>query len=598
MIQQARLERVVEGFGVSPGVGIGIAYVFDSTEVRVPEYRIPAADIDAEQRRLHDAVSRARRQISRLRRRLKERSCDAQQQGAAEDLGYLLEAYLEMLRDSRLIRGAEERIGQDRLNSEAAVQAELAAICDTFRAMHDPYLAARVDDIREVGNRILKQLTKQPGGPIPTLPRGSVIVAEELTPADAAQLDPSVVVAMAAQSGGPQGHTAIMARALGLPAVLGATGLLERVKTGDPIILDGSLGQIIVNPSPASILTFERRQDERRREENELRQLQLQPAVTRDGVSIGLLANVELPIEMNHVIEAGATGIGLLRTEFLFLNRSTMPSEDEQYQVLRQLIERARGHPVTIRTLDLGGDKGAVSFVEQFGSSVASPLGLRGIRLSLARAELLDVQFRAILRAAAHGHVRIVLPMVTTIAEVRAARDILARSARRLLRRGIAISPALPPIGTMIETPAAALTADALAEVSDFFAVGSNDLTMYTLAIDRGDERVAHLYNTLHPAVLRMIQFSAAAARRTHIPLSVCGEIAGDPRYTALLLGLGFRELSMVATAIPRVKHRIREIDLKIAERRAEAIMEEIDPMRIQFLMDKFNTPAIELSAS
>lgn len=597
MVEQATIERVVEGFGVSSGIGIGVAYVLDIGRVRVPEYRIPPSRIVAEQRRLRSAVVRARRQISRLRQRLRDRA-KTLSQGAADDIGYLLDAYLEMLRDSRLVRGARQRIVEKELNAEAAVNAEITAICDAFKVMHDPYLSARVDDIREVGNRVLKQLNKTSTTPFTAIPKGSILIAEELTPAEAAQLDPEIVMGIAAQSGGPQGHTAIMARALGLPAVLGATGVLEKIKTGDPIMIDGDLGQIVINPSPSAVLLFQRRQAERRREEKELHSLRHQPALTREGISIELLANVELPIEMEHVIEAGATGIGLLRTEFLFLNRTALPNEEEQYLAIRDIVDRSKGRPVTVRTLDLGGDKGAFTFVEQFGNSVASPLGLRGIRLSLARSELLDVQFRAILRASVHGPVRILLPMVTTVTEIRAARDILARAARRLLRRGVEIPTSLPLIGTMIETPAAALTADALAQVSDFFAVGSNDLTMYTLAIDRGDERVAHLYNTLHPSVLRMIQFSAAAARRARIPLSLCGEIAGDPRYTPLLLGLGFRELSMVPASIPRVKRRILDVDILSAERRARLIMDETDPMRIQFLLDDYNAPALDRTAS
>lgn len=596
MIQQAAIERVVEGFGVSPGISMGLAHVIDSGQIRIPEYRVEDADVAAEQERLHAAVLRSRRQLARLRRRLHERT-RALPEGAVQDLGYLLEAYLEMLRDSRLVRGAHDRIAADLVNAESAVQAEITAICNAFKAMHDPYLAARIEDIRDVGNRLLKQLTARAAPPLASVPRGSILVADELTPADTAQLDPDIVAGLAAHSGGPQGHTAIMARALGLPAVLGATGLLDKVRTGDPIVIDGDLGQVIINPSPATLLMFQRRRGEQRREQSELRRLKRQPAITRDGVPIALLANVELPIEMDSVIEVGAAGIGLFRTEFLFLNRATPPAEDEQYAVVRDLVERAAGNPVTVRTLDLGGDKGAEAFVEQFGDSVASPLGLRGIRLSLARTELLDMQFRAILRAGAHGPVRILLPMITSVAEMRTARDILARAARRLLRRGETIPPALPPIGTMIEVPAAALTADALAHVSDFFAVGSNDLTMYTLAIDRGDERVAHLYNTLHPAVLRLIQFAAAAAKRARIPFSVCGEIAGDPRYTALLLGLGFRELSMAPPSLLKVKRRILEIDLASAERRARMIMEETDALRIQILLDEFNAPALERDA-
>lgn len=596
MVQKATVERVVEGFAVAPGICMGTAHVIDSGQVRIAEYRVEPDGVGAEQDRLHTAVLRSRRQLARLRRRLHERS-RALPAGAAQDLGYLLEAYLEMLRDSRLVRGARERIAVELVNAEFAVHEEISAICSAFKAMHDPYLAARIEDIRDVGNRLLKQLTAHAAPPLSSVPRGSILVADEVTPADTAQLDPDIVAGIAAQCGGPQGHTAIMARALGMPAVLGASGLLDKIKTGDLIVIDGDLGQVIINPSPATVMMFERRQGEQRREEWELRRLKRQPAITRDGVPVALLANVELPIEMDGVIEVGAAGIGLFRTEFLFLNRGVPPSEDEQYAFLRELVDRAAGNPVTVRTLDLGGDKGAEAFVEQFGDSVASPLGLRGIRLSLARTELLDVQFRAILRAAAHGPVRILLPMVTSIAEMRTARDILARAARKLLRRGEAIPPALPPIGTMIEVPAAALTADALAHVSDFFAVGSNDLTMYTLAIDRGDERVAHLYNTLHPAVLRLIQFAAAAARRARIPFSVCGEIAGDPRYTALLLGLGFRELSMAPPSIPKVKRRILEIDLAGAERRARMIMEETDALRIQILLDEFNAPAIERDA-
>jgi len=589
MPEQVANERVVEGLGVSPGVGIGVAYVLESGSPRIPEYRIRPADVEGEQRRLREAVLRARRQLGRLRNRTRERVASSGE-WASEEVLYLLDAYMMMLKDSRLLRGADARIASERINAEAAVVAEVNAICESFRTMQDAYLSARVEDIREVGNRLVAQLTKEPGKPLFTIPRGSIIVAEELTPAETAQLDPANVAGIAAQMGGLQGHTAILARALGLPAVLGVAGLLEAARTGDPILIDGELGQVVVHPSEASLHRYRRRRGERQDEERVLRQLSGQPAVTRDGVSISLQANVELPFEIENVIEAGAAGIGLLRTEFMFMNRAMPPSEEEQYLALRGLVERAGGQCVTIRTLDLGGDKGAIPFVGQFGDSATSPLGIRGIRLSLARGELLDAQFRAILRAGAHGPVRILLPMVTAVAEIRAARDILARAARRLIRRGVDIPAALPPLGTMIEVPGAALTADALALVSDFFAIGSNDLTMYTLAIDRSDERVAHLYNPLHPGVLRMIQFAAAAALRARIPVCVCGEIAGEPRYTPLLLGLGFRELSMAAGNISRVKRRILGLDLLAAQRRTQLIMDETDPLRIQLLLDDFNT--------
>ena len=588
MVEPVVTERVVEGLGVSPGVSIGIAYVCETGAPRIPEYRIRPADIDAERRRLREAVLRTRRQLGRLRTKTLAR-VKTHAEWATEDVVYLLDAYLMMLKDSRLLRGAYARMESERINAEAAVHSEVMAICDSFRAMQDAYLSARIEDIREVGNRLIAQLTKETGKPLYSIPRGSIIVAEELTPADTAQLDPENVVGIAAQAGGPQGHTAILARALGLPAVLGAAGLLGVVHTGDRMLIDGDLGQVIVHPSPTSLQEYHRRRGQRQQEERELRRLVGQPAISRDGVPVRLQANVELPMEMDHVIEAGAAGIGLLRTEFMFMNRMAAPNEEEQYLALRALVERAGGQSVTIRTLDLGGDKGLMPFVGQFGDSATSPLGIRGIRLSLARAELLETQFRAILRAGAHGPVRILLPMVTAVSEIRAARDILARAARRLLRRGVDIPTALPPLGTMIEVPGAALTADALALVSDFFAIGSNDLTMYTLAIDRSDERVAHLYNPMHPGVLRMIQFAAAAALRARIPVCVCGEIAGDPRFTPLLLGLGFRELSMTASCISRVKRRIIELDLLAAQRRTQLIMDETDPVRIQILLDDFN---------
>jgi phosphotransferase system enzyme I (PtsI) len=596
MVQQVARERIVEGLGVSSGVGIGFAYVVDSGHMRVPELRIPAARVETELQRLHDAVIKARRQITRLRVRLRSRS-RAMPQLSTEDFGYLFDAYLQMLRDSRLIRGAADRIVNDHLNAEAAVQGEVTAITAAFKEMNDSYLAARAADVREVGNRLLQQLIKANPAPLSNVPRGSIIIAEELTPADTAQIDPEAVVGIAAQLGGLQGHTAIMARALGLPAVLGAPGLLDLVSPGDPVVLDGDVGQIVIHPTPRLLLKFQQRQGARRREEKELLRLKGQPAVTRDGVAISLQANVELPIEMDHVVESGASGIGLLRTEFLFINRTQMPSEEEQYEVLRGIIERCGSAPVTIRTLDLGGDKGGAAMMGQFGESALSPLGLRGIRLSLACSDLLDIQFCAILRAAVHGGVRILLPMVTTVEEVRAARDILGRAARRLLRRGVPIPAALPPVGAMIEVPGAALSAEALARACDFFAIGSNDLTMYTLAIDRSDERVAHLYNPLHLGVLRMIDYAAATARNFGIPCSICGEIAGDPRFTALLLGLGFRELSMASAKIPRVKKRILELDLPTAQVRARAIMAEIDPLRMQVLLDGVGAPEPERDA-
>lgn len=588
MAEKAPKELIFDGFGVSPGIGMGIAYVREGGLGEVPEYRISAQDVPAERRRLKAAASSARRQVARLQAKLRGKASKISG-AAAEEIAYLLDAYFHMLKDSRLVRGADQRIANDYINAEAAVQAEINAITMGFEAMQDAYLAARSDDIREVGCRLVQNLIKKAAPSSLSIPKGGVVIAEELTAADTAQLDPHKVEGIAAMSGGRQSHTAIMARALGVPAVLGVPGLIGAVKTGDRVFVDGDLGRVVVNPTPDTVTAFRHRRSERLREKRRLTRLAKRPAVTRDGTEIHLQANVELPMEMQAVNDVGALGIGLLRSEFLFINRPSPPSEDEQYELLRDIVERAQGHPVTIRTPDFGGEVRIEALTGEFGQSGTSLLGMRGIRLSLARPELLETQFRAILRAGAHGPVRILLPLVTTIAEVRAAREILARAARKLHRRGAAFPIALPPLGTMIEVPAAALTADALAQVSDFFAIGSNDLTMYTLAIDRGDQWVAHLYDPLHPAVLRLIQFAAAAALRSRIPASVCGEMAGDPRMTGLLLGLGFRELSMTSASIPRVKRQILDLEIGAAAYRAQQIMEQTDPVRIQALLEEFN---------
>lgn len=575
-------ETVLEGLGVGPGIAIGTAYVHDAGAVQAPEYHVAAGEVETERARFADAVARASKQVSKLQAKAK-----VLPGAAGEELGYLLDAYLQMLKGSRLIRGVDRRIAERRINAEAAVQQEIAEIVHGFAAMHDAYLSARIDDIREVGQRLVRNLLKTPYRPFSTVPRGAVVMAEELTPADTALLDPKVVGGIATVLGGAESHTAIMARSLGLPAVIGIAGLVRGVQTGCPLIVDGNRGRVILNPGPRTLADYRCRRAEFLRRRRALSRLRKVPAVTRDGAAIVLQANIELPSEVEAVIQAGAQGIGLLRSEFLFMNRDDVPGEEEQYQVLRQLIGRLDGRSVTVRTLDAGGDKLAPALGTGIGANPA--LGLRAIRLSLHRPELLEAQLAAILRAGAHGPVRILLPMVSTVEELRRVREVMDRVVRRLRRRAVAIADPLPPLGVMIEVPGAALAADALAWQADFFSIGTNDLTQYTLAIDRGDEAVAHLYNPLHPAVLRLIQFATEAALRARIPVAVCGEVAGDPRFTPLLLGLGIRDLSMSAGNIPRVKQRIRNLDLVAATRRARVIMDQSDSPRIAQLLDDFN---------
>ncbi len=580
-------QRVFEGLAVSPGVAIGPAHLRDSGEIQVLEYKVPVAKVSAEKARFQAAVGRAKRQLAKLKSK-----AETYHGAAAEELGFLLDAHLQMLGSSRLLSGVEQRIGETRQNAEAAVMAEIAEIAQAFDQMDDAYLQARGEEVREVGLRVVRTLSDQKLTDFSTLPRGSIIVAETITPADTALMDPAQIGGFATVLGGAEGHTAIMARSLGLPAVLGVADLMVGVKTGETMIVDGSSGLVIVNPKDSVLADYQRRRRALERAAKALARLRDVAAETRDGERVFLQANLELPREVGQAVAVGAEGVGLLRTEFMFMNRDDLPDEEEQYRALKEIVEGLAGRTVTVRTLDVGGEKLASALGGTLGEAVNPALGLRAIRLSLTEPKLLETQLSAILRAGAHGRLRILLPMITSVAEVREVRKMLTNLIRRLKRRRVKIADPPPPLGVMIEVPGAALAADSLARVADFFAIGTNDLTMYTLAIDRAEERVAHLYNPLHPAVLRLVQFSIEAALRARIPVSVCGEMAGDPRFTALFLGLGVRELSMTVNSLPRVKSRILSLDLQAATRRVSVIMDQFDTGRIAALLDDFNALA------
>jgi phosphoenolpyruvate-protein phosphotransferase (PTS system enzyme I) len=581
-------ERVFRGLAVSTGIAIGPAHVSDQLDISVAEYQLEPEQVAGEASRFAAALATSVKQLRKLKTK-----AQTLPEAAAEEMGYLLDAHLSMLSNSRLVRGVEKRIAEQRRNAEWAIQAEIAEIGESFAGMRDAYLAARFDDIRVVGMRLIRNLVKKPFEAYGNLPQGTIVLAEELTPADTALLDPRRIAGFATVLGGAESHTAIMARALGLPAVVGVAGLLTNRVTPDGAIVDGSTGAVIVNPLPATVVRYRARQEQLGVEKRQLQKLRRLPSVTRDGVEIQLEANLELPRELDQAVNAGAAGLGLVRTEFLYMNRDDLPDEDEQFEAFRGLLRGMDGRVVTVRTLDIGGEKIADVLAGVTGGGGANPaLGLRAIRLSLKERRLLDAQLGAMLRAAAYGKLRILLPMICNVGEVRRVREAMLQVARRLRRRGVVIADPLPPLGVMIEIPGAALAADALAAEVDFFALGTNDLIQYTLAIDRGDEQVAYLYDPLHPAVLRLIQFAIEAAHRGRIPISVCGEIAGDPRFTALLLGLGIRELSMAPGSIPRVKQRVRSIDTVAASRRARAIMDQWDPGRIATLLDDFNALA------
>jgi phosphotransferase system enzyme I (PtsI) len=578
-------ETAFDGLGVSAGIAIGPAHIIERGLIDVPEYFLPPEQIETELARFAKAVEQSTKQVNSLHGK-----AGALPGAAAEELRYLLDAHLQMLAGSRLVRGVAQRIEDQHINAEAAVQAELSEIAQAFAGMEDDYLAGKISDVREVSARLVRNLTKAGYQAFSSVPEGTIIIAEEVTPADTALMNPKRIGGFAAALGGAESHTAIMARSLGLPAVLGVPSLVHAIRPGDLVAVDGVRGQLVVNPSAATIAKYERRQQALERRQRQLARLRSVPAITKDETRVTLQCNIELPIELPIARQAGAEGVGLMRSEFLYMNRDQPPSEDEQYVALREIVEGMEGAPVTVRTLDVGSDKLAYSLGEHIMPSSNPALGLRAIRLSLKVQPLLEVQLAAILRAGAHGPVRILLPMITSGGEIKRVREVLDQTVRRLESQRIPIASPLPAIGIMIETPGAAVVADAMAKMCDFFSIGTNDLTMYTLAIDRGDEQVALLYDPLHPAVLRLIKSTTEAARHAGIPVNLCGEMAGDPRYAPLLLGLGLRDLSMSPPHVPRVKQRIIDLDLREAENRTHQIMEQYDTGVIASLLDDFNT--------
>jgi len=593
---EAKPERRFVGIPVSAGVAIGPVFGASEPEPQIGRQKIQAADMAAECARLDAAIVQSRKQLAKLRARLTVLPEESQ-----AEIAPLIDAYLRMIGPSRLVRGIRRRIEETLLSAEAAVIAEADAIAGAILEQADPGLSAedlaslrrRGDEVREIGRRLVRNLTRAPFRSFAGLPEGAILVSEGLRPADAALLDPSRLAGVATEEGGAEGHTAVMLRALGVPAVLGAAGLAHAIKPGDIAVVDGISGSVVLHPAPATVAAARRSVTAFARERQRFARLRRLPAETADHQAVELQANLELPVELPLIVQSGAVGIGLLRTEFLFMNRETVPDEDTQADHYRSIVEAMHGDPVCIRALDWGGEKD----IEALSSAGIVPeiadanpaLGLRGIRLLLRRPELFETQIAAILRAAVAGPVRVLLPMVTTVAEVRSAREIYERVARRLRRRGERMPEKLPPLGIMIETPGAALSADALALEADFFAIGTNDLTAYTLAVDRAESDVADLYDPLHPAVLRLVQFATEAALRMRMPVSVCGEMAANPKLTPLLLGLGLRSFSMNASALPRVKQAVRGVEIDACARFARRVMEQSDPDRIRELVAGFD---------
>ncbi len=555
--------QVFTGTAVSPGIAIGPALVLDPEGLFLPTRAIDAASVPGELDRLDAALDAARL------------GAESAESDARERLGPqyadILGAHARMIADPSLRRDARARVESEGLAAEHAVRDVLEGHAAKLDALKDAHLAARAADVRDIARRILGELS---GGhrPISTAlspETPSLALAHDLSPSQTAGLDPALILGFATEAGGRTSHTAIVAAALEIPAVVGLGKFLDRARMCRTVIIDGDEGQVVLDPDEATLLRYRAASSERAARFAGLTKLATLPAETRDGTVLTLMGNIEFPGEAKACLDLGADGVGLYRTEFLYLNRDRPPTEDEQFAAYSAVVQAMGGKPVTIRTLDLGADK----LLSYSGADVVGKnpfLGLRSIRLSLRDPTTFRTQLRAILRAGALGDVRVMFPLVSTLGEFRRARAMLDAVAAELTAEGVPIRPDMP-VGAMIEVPAAAVMADRLADEVDFFSIGTNDLIQYTLAVDRTDETVADLYSASDPAVLRLIAMVVEAARAKGIEVTVCGSMGGEPLYAPLLLGLGLRHLSMPPHQLPEIKRVIRAMDLP----RARAIAAE-----------------------
>ena len=554
----------VQGMGVSAGIAIGRAVSISTRVGEVFRIPIPEEDVEAEVERFEEAVRQARAELGKTRARASEK--------VGDELAAIFDAHVLLLADPGFLGRVVDRIRSRRVNAEWAVSKIAEEIDEQFAHIDDSYLRERSEDVSDVSRHILRALQGISHHELSEIEDDLIIIADDLTPSDAVRLGRKRVVGFPLETGGRTSHTTIIARSLHLPAVVGLEGLSERITDAARVILDGDEGLLIVHPTPEVLLEYRRRKGELEKKEESLLETRELTTVTRDGVRVHLMANIDLPEEVDEAVRFGAEGVGLYRSEFLYIEKSPeQPTEEEHYQLYRRIVETAAPHPAIIRTYDLGGRKLAREMMDTREENPV--LGLRGIRLTLARREVFRPQLRGLFRAALHGDLWIMLPMVSTLEEIREFRAYTAEVMSELERDGVPFRRDIK-LGSMIEVPAAAMIADALATEVDFFSIGTNDLIQYSLAVDRNNEHVAHLYQPLHPAILRMLRFVVASAGQAGIEVSLCGEMAADPRFASVLVGLGLRRLSVSPRLVPKIKTWIRELD---SRRLAEVTLRCLD---------------------
>ncbi len=568
------------GAGVSAGIAIGYAHLVSTARLEVPQYEIAANEVDAEVVRFDNAMAQTQQALADL--------AASATQGVAGELGAFVSLHRMLLADSTLSQTPRDIIREHRANAEWALVQQMDRLVEQFEQFEDAYLRERKHDVEQAVERVLKALlgtAHTPSGP--SHEEDVIVVAHDLSPADMILFKQHKFAGFVTDVGGVTSHTAIVARSLSLPAIVGLHHARELIRENELVIVDGAEGTLIVNPDAQVLTEYQLKKRSYELDRQKLKRLKTTPAATLDGTPIELHANIELPSDIETVVEAGATGIGLFRSEFLFLNREDLPTEDEQFEAYRQVLEAMNGMPVTIRTLDLGADK-----VLPGGERTAGPnpaLGLRAIRFCLAEPGVFLTQLRAMLRASRYGKLRILIPMLAHAHEIDGALGLLEHAKRSLQGEGTAFDTDVP-VGGMIEVPAAALSLPMFLHRLQFLSIGTNDLIQYTLAIDRADETVAHLYDPLHPAVLQLVAQTIRACDKAGKPVAVCGEMAGEVEMTRLLLGFGLRQFSMHASQLLEVKQQVLRSDLGEVTPLATRILRNTESSKVHTLLERLNT--------
>jgi phosphotransferase system enzyme I (PtsI) len=570
------MSKIVKGIEASPGIAIGKVFLYQEQDLVIDSKR--KCDADCEKERLLNGREKSKEQLLKIREKT------AQKLG--EDKAAIFDGHITLLEDEDLFDEVVDIIEDEKICAEAALQRGIDDYCDMLANLEDEYLRERAADLRDIGKRWLYNVAGVEILDLGSLPPNTVIAAKDLTPSDTAQIDLQNVVAFITEIGGKTAHSSIMARSLELPAVVGTGNICSLVKSGDNVIVDALKGDIIINPTAEEVAKYQEKREAFFAEKELLKQLKDKEAISKDGVKVGAWANIGSPKDIDGVLRNGAQGIGLYRTEFLFMNNDRFPTEDEQFEAYKIVAEKMEGKPVTIRTMDIGGDK-SLPYM-QLPKEENPFLGWRAIRVCLDRPEILKTQFRALLRASAFGYIKIMLPMIMDITEIRRARAILEECKAELREEGAKFDENIA-LGIMVETPAVAFRARSFAEEVDFFSIGTNDLTQYTLAVDRGNENISHLYNTYNPTVLEAIRMAIKGAHEAGITISMCGEFAGDENATAILFGMGLDAFSMSAISVPRIKKNIMALEKAKCEALVEEVMAQKTPEEVLAIVKKFN---------